>query len=212
MKRCVLIGGGGHARVVAESLDPNQVRVEAILDPAAPDLEWPSEDILFVRDEEGLGALPGAGVTHFVVAFGAIGDIGRRSRAFRSAVQAGLEPLSVAHPSAVVSTSALVGPGTFIAPLAVVNARATTGANCVVNTSAVLEHDCRVGDHVHVAPGAIVSGGALISDLVLIGAAAIILEGRSVGPGATVGAGAVVTKDVPAGATAVGVPARQRQQ
>ena len=212
MKRCVLIGGGGHARVVSESMNATEMLIEAIADPAASQLDWPVDGVTFATEDDDLAELRSAGITHFVVAFGAIEDMRRRREVFDLAVDSGFEPLSVLHPSAVLSPSAAVGPGTFLAPQAVVNARARVGSNCVINTSAVVEHDSVLGNDVHIAPGAIILGGARISDLVLVGASAVVLEGRSVGAGATVGAGAVVHRDVAPGVTVVGIPARQLER
>ena len=72
----------------------------------------------------------------------------------------------------------------------------------------MVSHDCVIGDYVSVSPGALINGNVTVEDDVFVGTGAIILPGRHIGRGATIGAGAVVTKDVPPGATAVGVPAR----
>lgn len=51
-------------------------------------------------------------------------------------------------------------------------------------------------------------GRIKIGDHVFLGANATVLPGVTIGNGAVIGAGSVVTHDVPAGAVAVGVPAR----
>lgn len=76
------------------------------------------------------------------------------------------------------------------------------------NWDVTVGHDARIGSCCVLNPGAHISGGVAIGDRVLIGTGAVILEGRSVGSDASVGAGAVVTRDVQAGVTVVGVPAR----
>lgn len=88
-------------------------------------------------------------------------------------------------------------------------ARARTGEGCIVNTGATVDHDCVLGDFVHVAPGVNLAGTVTVGDNVMIGIGASVVPGITIVAGATVGAGAVVIRDVPAGATVVGVPARE---
>ena len=85
---------------------------------------------------------------------------------------------------------------------------ATIGDGVVVNWNATIGHDARIGRFTVVNPGANISGNVDVGDGVLVGAGDVILQGLRIGDGATVGAGAVVTKDVAAGQTVVGVPAR----
>ena len=82
------------------------------------------------------------------------------------------------------------------------------GDGAIVNWNATIGHDARIGRFTVVNPGANISGNVDVGDGVLVGAGAVILQGLKIGDGATVGAGAVVTKDVVAGQTVVGVPAR----
>lgn len=77
-----------------------------------------------------------------------------------------------------------------------------------LNLLVTVGHDVRIGRCCLLNPSVNVSGGVTIGDQVLVGVGAVILENLSIGDGATIGAGAVVTKDVPAGTTVVGMPAR----
>ena len=52
------------------------------------------------------------------------------------------------------------------------------------------------------------SAPVVIGDNVWLAARVVVTKGVTIGAGAIVGAGAVVTRDIPAGAIAVGVPAR----
>lgn len=112
------------------------------------------------------------------------------------------------HPSAEVSPSAKVGPGSQILALANVGTGAHLGEACIINHRASIDHECILGDGVHVAPGAILCGCISVDDNAFIGAGAIILPRISIGQDSIVGAGAVVTRNVPAGVTVVGNPAR----
>jgi sugar O-acyltransferase (sialic acid O-acetyltransferase NeuD family) len=120
----------------------------------------------------------------------------------------GLEPLTLVHPGAHVSSDAGLGQGSMVAVSAVVKSGARIGRASLINTSAVVEHDCVIGDFVHIAPGACMAGCVQIEKEAFIGIGATIIESVRIGENAIVGAGAVVLKDVAPFETVVGNPAR----
>jgi UDP-perosamine 4-acetyltransferase len=207
--RCVLLGCGGHARVLLDGLKAAKGPFpEAALDNDRATWGKSWSGLPVVGGDDKLAGLAKKGVTHAVIGLGGAGDNGPRRRLYEMARDAGLAVLSVRHPSAVVSPSAEVGPGAQLMPGCVVNAGAALGAGVIVNSGAVVEHDCVVGDHAHVATGAVLAGGVRVGAGAHVGAGAVVRQGLSIGKGAVVGAGAAVVADVPAGAVVAGVPAR----
>lgn len=201
---CAVFGGGGHARVLIDALLASGAgRPVAVLDPGLRAAEVLGVPVLGGDD----APLP-RGTTHFVVGLGSARDNGPRRRLYEKALARGLEPLTVVHPAAAVSRFAALGPGCAVFARAVVNAGATLGVNVIVNTGAIVEHDCSVGDHAHIATGACLAGAVTVGAGAHVGVGACARQGARIGAGAVIGAGAAVVKDVPAGATAVGVPAR----
>jgi acetyltransferase-like isoleucine patch superfamily enzyme len=71
-----------------------------------------------------------------------------------------------------------------------------------------VDHDAVVGRWSQLHGHVDITGGVVLGEGVLVGSHATILPGIKVGDGAVIGAGSVVTKDVPAGTTVFGVPAR----
>lgn len=118
--------------------------------------------------------------------------------------------LSVQHQSAVwMSEPQESRVGVFLAAGAVLTVDVQLGSHVAVLNNATVGHDTVVGDYSTICPNASVSGYCRIGSRVFVGAGAVILPHITIGDDAVIGAGAVVTKDVPAGATVVGNPARE---
>jgi acetyltransferase EpsM len=204
----VLIGGGGHARVVADAFHAEGRGAEL-----AGYLDWePSAEMTTRTGLPYLG--PDEGYRwngrHGILCFGGLdGAAGRREAVRRLATSVG-GWASVIHPDAVISAKATIGEGSVVCAGVIVNTGARIGAHSVINTGAVVEHDVVLGEHVQVSPGAILGGGVSVGAGGYVGLGAVLRDHVTVGDGAVVGMGSVVTKDVPARMLAVGHPARFR--
>jgi sugar O-acyltransferase (sialic acid O-acetyltransferase NeuD family) len=122
----------------------------------------------------------------------------------------GYRPASLVSPSAVVSKSASIGPGTVVQSYCHISASVRIGNFVKVNAGANLMHDSVVGDFATIAPNAVILGRASVRAGCYVGANATLLPDIDVGEEAIVGAGAVVTRDVEARAVVVGNPARPK--
>lgn len=202
--RIVIIGGGGHARVVADIIDRGgRYHIAGYCDPAGP--RGGMAPLEFRGDDVALAAIRAEGVH---AAFVALGDNAHRARLGALARRLGFDLPAIPCPSAVISPRATIGAGAMIGSGAIVNAGARIDEFAIVNTRASIDHDCRIGAAAHVAPGAILLGNVTVGPLALVGAGATIINHVELGAGATVGAGAVVAQSVGPGMTVAGVPAR----
>ena len=145
----------------------------------------------------------------------AIGAPATRVRVAERVLEAGLALASIAHPTAVVGPRVTLGPGALLMPHAVVSADAVLGRLAQINIGASVSHDGRAGEALTLSPGARAPANVHFGDRCFVGTGASFVHGLperplTVGDDAVVGAGACVIRDVPAGVTVVGVPAKQR--
>jgi sugar O-acyltransferase (sialic acid O-acetyltransferase NeuD family) len=197
----VVIGGGGHAKVVISTLRGAGCEVAAVFDDAPA--SWGAR----VSGVEVLG--PVKSIPEHPYHFGviAVGD-NRVRREIAGRVD--LRWLTAVHPGAYVDPSARVGPGAVVFAGAVVQPGAVVGDHAIVNSGAVVDHDCEVGRFAHVAPGVILAGAVRVGEGALLGVGTSVTPGVRIGAWSTVGAGSVVVRDLPDGVVAFGSPARPR--
>jgi UDP-perosamine 4-acetyltransferase len=202
--RIVVLGGGGHARVVIEILLATGWQVAGYTDREAT---GSFAGVSWLGCDEDLPGVRAGGVEHAIVA---LGDNALRWRLGARAIELGFKLGNAIHPAAQISPSAVLGRGIAVMAQAAVNAAAVIGDGAVVNTGATVDHDNRIGRAAHIAPGCHLAGYVTVGDRALVGIGSAVGCGRpiAIGDDAVIGAGSVVLADVPAGATVVGNPAR----
>jgi sugar O-acyltransferase (sialic acid O-acetyltransferase NeuD family) len=208
--RLIIWGGTGQAKVVRPLIEDHGCRVIAIFDDT-PGLTPPFEDVPLYQ---GWVDFPGwiseqekRDDIGFCLAIG--NPHGRvRMRFHKRLIDAGLEPVTIAHPSAQIAANAIIGSGCQFMAGAIVNPEAIVGDQCIINTKASIDHECVLEDGCELAPGATLCGLVKLETNAWICAGATVLPRITIGADAIVGAGAVVVRDVPPGTTVIGTPAR----
>ena len=202
----IIAGAGGHGRVVLDILRAaGEHTVVGFLD-ANQDLHGTEiEGVPVLGNLNLLFKLKSKGIAGAIVA---IGDNRIRAGYAHKLAAAGLKLINAVHPSAVISPGAQLGVNLVIAAGAIICTEAKIADSVIINTAAVVDHECEIGEAAHIAPGVRLAGRVSVGEEAFIGIGANILPCLRIGQHAIVGGGTLVRKDVPAGATVVGVPGR----
>lgn len=198
-----MLGAGGHARVLQETLELQGIALYGFI---APDAESQLGPCPWLGTDAELDRLDPEEVV-LINGIGSVSQPTARQGAYLAGVKAGFSFVSVIDPSAVIRPSVHLADGVQVLAGAVLNTDVEVGENVIVNTGAIIEHGSRIGAHSHISPAAALAGLVTIGEGSHVGIGARVIQGISVGSHCTIGAGAVVTRDVEDWSTAVGVPA-----
>jgi sugar O-acyltransferase (sialic acid O-acetyltransferase NeuD family) len=210
LKKIVILGTGGNCLDILEALRS--------INAAAPSPIY--ECVGFLDDAPSrpdtlgvpiLGPLSKAASLGDVLFVNGIGSTRSHLRKAEILAKTGIPPArfeTVVHPSAAVSASATLGPGTVVLQNVTIAAQVRVGAHVILLPNAVLSHDCVVGDYTCIAGGACISGAVVVGRSCYLGSNCSILENLRIGDGSLVGMGSVVLENVPEGSVYVGNPAR----
>lgn len=199
-KKLIIIGAGGHGRVVAD----------------VAKLCGYSE-ISFLDDSFGTATAECSVVGKVCAAnkyycthdfFVAIGNSEVRERIMNEIKSEGGSFATLMHPSAVIGSNVEIGRGSVVMAGVVINAGAVIGEGVIINTSSSVDHDSRIGDYVHVSVGAHLAGTVEVGKRTMIGAGATVINNIDICEDCMVGAGAVVVRNIKNSGTYIGVPAR----
>ena len=150
-------------------------------------------------------ALPDLAATHVAVC--AIGTT-RRAAYVKQVEAMGFRFATIRHPTAHVSSTSTVGPGTIVSAGVVVASHTTIGRHVIVNRGCLIGHHTTIGNGVTISPGANIAGRVTIGDGTYVGLGAIVLDSLTIGCGSVIAAGSLVTRNVPDHVQVMGAPAR----
>jgi UDP-perosamine 4-acetyltransferase len=201
----LMLGAGGHARVLQEVLEEAGHELSGFVAPSAEGSLLAGE-LSCVSDDEVLASFAPSDYL-LINGVGSSSDLALRDGVFQKYKAAGFNFLQLQAQTAHISESATLLEGVQVMHMAVVHSEAVVEDNSIVNTGAIVEHHCVVGASSHIAVGAVLCGNVVVGARTHVGANATILQGVRVGSDCIIGAGAVVLHDVPDNSIAVGVPA-----
>lgn len=207
MAEIVVIGGGGHAKVLIGLLKKTGWEILGFTDTqgrgpvlGVPCLGGDAELRAIIAEHPRCSAVVGVGKVD-------ASDV--RERLGRELLALGFACPVIVSPYAVVNEEVRFGAGTAVFDGVVVNSGTVTGDHCILNTNCTVEHDCRLGSNVHVAPGAVLSGGVTVGDGCLIGAGATVIQDVVLCAGSLIGAGSTVAGEISVPGVYAGSPARR---
>ncbi|MEK3725869.1 acetyltransferase [Paenibacillus sp. FSL H8-0034] len=203
--KVVVIGGGGHAKVVIDILQSsNNYEIIGFTSPLDSDKSLCG--VPYVGDDSNLPALFDKGIRSFFIA---IGDNKLRKKLYNNLLEFGFKPINAISPYAHISPYASIGDGVVVMPGSVINACAVLGDNIIVNTLACIDHDCIINSHTHIAPRVSLAGCVNVGEGSFIGIGSSVIPEIKIGEWVIIGAGSAVISDIPSNVKVVGVPARK---
>ena len=203
MKRLAILGAGGHGKNVADA---------ALLG------EWSSvvffDDKLNKKDLVVNQAIEGnaqdllSNVDKFDGIHIAIGRNEIRRKKFIDIQKVGGNIVSIVHPSASISKTAIFNTGSAILANVVLNSDTKIGKGVIISHSSNIDHDGTVGDFVLISPGCSLAGTIKLGNYCSIGTGSSFINNIEVGSGAIIGAGSVVVSNIPGNTVSFGVPCK----
>lgn len=211
-KKLLLIGGGGHCKVILDSLLlDNQYAEVGIID--LPDnIGKYILNIPILGSDDDLEMLYQEGYHYAFLTIGSIGNPEKRIKLYKALEQIGFIIPNIIDPTAIVSNYSQLDHGIYIGKQTIVNPGTIIGKGAIINTSSVIEHDCTIDEFVHISPGTILCGEVSIGRNTHIGAGCMIRQQIKIGRDCIIGMGSVVLQNMKDTIMAYGNPCREVKQ
>jgi sugar O-acyltransferase (sialic acid O-acetyltransferase NeuD family) len=194
MDKIVIIGGGGHAKVVISVLRKSGYDIAGYTDRENRGMIL---GVQYLGDDGILKEiLTNNSKCSAIIGIGKIDTSELRIGLQRSVGELGFNFPVIVSPHAVVNEEVSLGDGTVVFDGVVVNSGTEIGRACIINTHSTVEHDCQIGDNVHLAPGVTLSGGVTIGNNCFIGTGANIIQCITICENCSIGAGSTVVSDI----------------
>lgn len=201
MEDIVIIGFGGHAKVIADSIEQSE-KYNIV---GYTDVEKSKSNYSYIGSDEGLISLFQKGVRKAVIGLGYLGKSSLRDKLVSFAKEIGYEFPVIRDSTAIISSDVVIEEGTYIGKNAVINAGSKIGKYCIINTGTIIEHENIIGDYSHISVGTILCGEVSVGHHSMIGAGTTVVQCRKIGNHCIVGANSTVLEDVSDNAKVYGI-------
>ncbi len=205
IKPLVVIGMGGHSRVVCDVARDSGVwdligcvdgQIDAAFTHPVQRRHLGDDSCLLKIKEE---------VNPWVVV--AVGSNELRMRLQQNCMGMNFRIATIVSTHAVVSKYAQIAEGVVVMPGAIINAGSLIGRGAIINTNSSIDHDCIIGEYTHIAPGCTLAGNVCVGDYSFLGAGTVAIPNMMIGKRVITGAGAVIISAIPDDSKVVGLPA-----
>jgi len=200
-KNLIIIGAGGHARVVIDAAIKAEYSILGIID---VNFTGSPEKIMgydVIGDYSVLTNYPKDSTCVFI----AIGENSQREKFFNKVIEDGFNIPVIIHPTAIISDNMEIDGGSFVNAGAIINAKAQIMTGSIINTGAIIDHEVIIGKFCHIAPGVCISGRTKVGNHSFIGTGASVIDKISIGNNVIIGAGSIIIKDIESETKVVGV-------
>lgn len=188
MEDIILVGFGGHAKSIADSIE----RGKKYKIFGYTELKKTDSKYKYLGTDEVLEDYYKKGIRNVFICQGYLGKGNLRNELYNYVKKIGYKIPIIIDPSSIISSSVTIDEGTFVGKGVIINAEAKIGKMCIINTKALIEHECKIGDFTHVAVGAIICGQVEIEKNAFVGANATIIQCRKINEGTIVPAGETI--------------------
>ncbi|MGB9975792.1 acetyltransferase [Thermovenabulum sp.] len=204
MSKLLILGAGGHGKVVADiAKSMNYWDEICFLDDDIKKLNSIINGFKVIGRFDDYKKFKES----FTYAFVAIGNNKYRLSILEELEKVGYKIPVIKHNFSYISDTVQIGEGTVIMPGVVINTNTIIGKGCIINTSSSIDHDCILKDGVHISPGANIGGTVNIGKCTWVCIGSKIINNVTIGKNVIIAAGSVVTKNIPDNIMVAGIPA-----
>ncbi|WP_372756418.1 NeuD/PglB/VioB family sugar acetyltransferase [Mariniflexile sp.] len=208
MKKILIIGASGHAKVVIDIVEKQgEYQIFGLID-SYKQKGGKIYDYTILGTEETIPEISNTEDIYGCII--AIGDNFTRKKLYKkiSELHANIHFVSAIHPNAVIGKNVTIGDGTVVMAGTIINSDTIIGKHCILNTKCSIDHDMYLGDFSSIAPGVTIGGNVEVNKCSAISLGAKIIENVKIGNNTVVGAGALVLKSFGDNEIVYGSPAK----
>jgi len=207
MDKIVIVGGGGHAKVIISII--RKLNKYEILGYTDFKSKGSLLGIKYLGDDEVLKEIiKKHNRCCAVIGVGSV-DVSNKRKLMKHKLELlGFTLPVIVSPNCIINENVNIDKATVIFDGVVINSYSVIGECAIINTNSTIEHDCFVGNFVHIGPGAVLAGNVKIGDSSIVGASATIITSKNICSNCIIGAGAVVVSDITLSGIYGGIPAK----